>query len=77
MPHGCEAGSQNQDMALMLGADGTHMGLDEARGTNSSPNSLGDMLGRDWCRRGETRSRYDVNLSLLRTCNTIFVDRLV
>ena len=56
---------------------GTRMGLDEARGTNPSPNLLGDMLGRDWCRRGGKRSRYDVNVSSSRTCNMICVDCLV
>jgi hypothetical protein len=75
--HGCAVVSQIQDLALMLGADGAHMGLDEARGTNLSPNPLVDMLGRGWCRRGGKRSRYDVNLSSSRTCNTIFVDCLV
>ena len=75
--HGCAVVSQIQDPALMLGADGAHMGLHEARGTNPSPNPLVDMLGRGWCRRGGKRSRYDVNLLSSRTCNTIFVDCLV
>ena len=75
--HGCAVVSQIQDLALMLGADGAHMGLDEARGTNPSHNPLGDRLGRDWYHQGGNRSRYDVNLLSSRTCNTIFVDCLV
>ena len=35
------------------------------------------MLGRDWCRRGGKRSRYDTNSLSSRTCNTIFVECLV
>ena len=77
MRHDCEAGSQIQDPALMLGADGAHMCLHEARGTNSSPNPLVDMLGRGWCRRGGKRSRYDVNSSSSRICDTTFVECLV
>ena len=52
MCHGCATGSQIQDLALILGADGACMGLDKDCGTNSSPNPLGGMFGRDWCRRG-------------------------
>ena len=75
--HDCAAASQIQDPALMLGADGDRMGLGKARGTNPLANLFGDMLGRDWCRRGGKRSRYDANLSSSRTCNTFFVDCLV
>ena len=69
--------SQIQHLALMLGADGAHMGLIEARGTNRSPNSLWDVLGREWCRLGGKRSHYNANVSSSRTCNTVFVDYLV
>ena len=48
--HGCVTGSQIQDPALMLCADDAHMDLGKACGTNTSPNPLGGMLGRDWCR---------------------------
>ena len=57
----------------MLGADGACMGLNKARGTNPSPNPLGDMLGRDWCRRRGKRSRYNLTSLSLRTCNTILL----
>ena len=60
--HGCVAVSQIQDPALVLGADGVRMALDQAHGTNPSSNPLEDMLGRDRCRLGGKRSRYDVNL---------------
>ena len=77
MRHGCVAGSQIQDPALMLDADGACIGLDEAHSTNPPPNPLGDMLGRNWCHRGGQRSRYDVNASSLCTSNKDFVERLV
>ena len=75
--HNCVAVSQIQHPALMRGADGARMGLGKARGTNLSLNPLGDMLGRNWCRRGGKRSRYNVNVSSSRTCNTICIDCLV
>ena len=61
----------------MLGTDGTRMDLNEAHGTNPSPNPLWDMLGRDWCRQGGKGIRYNVNVSSSRTCTMIFVDFLV
>ena len=80
-PHGTRsswmAGSQIQDPALMRGAGGARLGPDKANTTALSPNPLGDMLGRDWCRRRGKRSRCDVNLLSLRTCNTVFIECLV
>ena len=72
--YACVAGSQIQDPALMLGTEGACMGLDKARGTNPSPNPLGDTLGRNMSHRRGKRSRYDVNSLSSRTCDTIFVE---
>ena len=77
MYYGCVTRAQIQDPTLMLGADGARMGLNKAHGTNLSPNPSGDMLGRVLCRRRGKRSRYNVNSSSLRTCNTMFVECLV
>ena len=71
------ARSQIRDPAPKLGADEARVGRDDARSTNPSPKPLGGMLGRDWCRRGGKRSRYDVLSSSSRACNTILSVRLM
>ena len=53
------ARSQIRDPAPNPGADEARVGRDGARSTNPSYKPLGGMLGRDWCRRGGKRSRYD------------------
>ena len=73
----CATVSQFQDPALILGVDGVRMGLEKAHGTDLLPNSLGDMLGKNWCRQRGKRSHYGVNLLSSCTCDTIFVECLV
>ena len=70
------ARSQIRDPAPKLGADEVRVGRDDARSTNPPPKPSGGMLGRDWCRRGGKRSRYDVLSSSSRACNTILSVRL-
>ena len=41
--------------------NGACIGLDEAHGTDLSPNSFEDMMGRYWCQQGEKMSQYDAN----------------
>ena len=52
---GLGVGSQIRDPALKLGADEVGVGNDDARSANPSPQPLADMLGRDWCRRGQKK----------------------